>query len=202
MYKCNGPYIAKVKKNAKFFATRILRNNSISNCIKGSCQSLCQYARHADSTECVFERTVSGGWFRGTCRDTRLLIRVYLPQREETVARVMHLWPRDRRPHRMPNPRSRMLGNRVRLRLHRVSISARNDRSNHSLNEVRSASEPYAYSNFDRTLADAVESAATICALMYRETSPRRRHGDVTGTVRLSTNQILRYTGCRAQFFT
>lgn len=93
-------------------------------------------------------------------------------------------------------------GNRVRLRLHRVSISARNDRSNHSLNEVRSASEPYAYSNFDRTLADAVESAATICALMYRETSPRRRHGDVTGTVRLSTNQILRYTGCRAQFFT
>lgn len=67
-------------------------------------------------------------------------------------------------------------GNRVRLRLHRVSISARNDRSNHSLNEVRSASEPYAYSNFDRTLADAVARVRRQSA--HWCTAKRRRDGD------------------------
>ena len=69
------------------------------------------------------------------------------------------------------------------LRLYRISISAWIDRSNLSLNKARSrTSNPTVrlYSNFNRTLAEAVESA-TICArMMYREMSPRRRRGDVT----------------------
>lgn len=61
------------------------------------------------------------------------------------------------------------------LRLYRISISARIDRSNLSLNKARSRPTLRLYSNFNRTLADAVESAATICTrMMYRETSPRR----------------------------
>lgn len=47
------------------------------------------------------------------------------------------------------------------------------------------------YGNFNRTLADAVESAATICArMMYRETPPPRDVAlrECDGTVRLSIN--------------
>lgn len=68
------------------------------------------------------------------------------------------------------------------LSLHRISISSRINRSNLSLNKVFSRASPTIrlYDNFNRTLADAVESAATICArMMYRET--RRRCEDVTG---------------------
>lgn len=152
-------------------------------------------ARHADdATLVVLERTISGGWFRGTCRGTRssaidtgpfvgCIFREGGRGRGRLFAQVMRRSDRGTIVRiELRSLRSRMLHSC--LGLHCISIFAI-DRTCLWTRLAR-ASDPtvHLHGNFNRTLADAVESAATICTrMMHRETPPRRRCRDVKGLI-------------------